>query len=36
MTDFTYEDFQKVAKEVADHISKKAGLTLGEGWNVTQ
>lgn len=33
MSTFTYEDFQRVAQQVAEHISKKSGLVLGEKWS---
>ncbi len=36
MSDYTNKDFQKVAKEVADHISKKGGLVIENGWDFSQ
>ena len=36
MSDFTYKDFQEVAKEVAEHISPKTGIKLEKSWDCSQ
>lgn len=36
MAEFTLEDFQELAIDVANHISKRGGLFIGYGWNCSQ